>query len=209
MISWKSITRSARRGAIALVFGGLLFTAQSASAQVAWDAPLLAPPKAEPGLGLFLADPSGGDMGFVGTWRGTGAQSALGFRVGIANDWSDRISLSGGIDLSGALTRASSEFPLDIDWVFGAGIGFGHHFHLGFPLGLSIGHTFEAEGVEFTPYLTPRVALDARFGNKVSSDLDLSMAIDVGLDLRLQPNWKIRFGGSFGDRKAVALGVVL
>jgi hypothetical protein len=193
---------------VALTMGTLLATAGQASAQVAWDAPFLAPPKASPGLGLFLTDPSYGDLGFVGTWRSSGRPTSLGFRLGLANDWSDQLSVLGGIDVSGALNRSSSDFPLDIDWIFGAGLGVGHHALISFPLGLSVGHTFVGDGVSFTPYVTPRVSLDARMGGGVRNDTSLRFAVDLGLDLAFQPSWRIRFGGTFGDREAVALGIV-
>jgi hypothetical protein len=188
-----------------LMLGVLLASAGQASAQVAWDAPFLMPPQAQPGLGLYLTDPHLGNLGFVGTWR---SPSKLGLRIGLANDWRDRLSVFGGVDVSGALTRSTSEFPLDIDWIFGAGMGVGHHAFISFPLGLSIGHTFVADGARFTPYMTPRLALDARMGGGVRSRADLSLAMDVGLELAFQPTWRIRFGGSFGDRDAVALGIV-
>lgn len=194
----------------ALSFGAILATAGQASAQVAWDAPFLMPPQAQAGLGLFLTDPAGGDLGFVGTWRSSSRPTTLGFRFGVANDWRDELSVLGGVDVSGSLTRSSSDFPLDIDWIFGAGMGIGHHALLSFPLGLSVGHTFVGDGVRFTPYVTPRVSLDAAFGGGVNSRARMNMAVDIGLDLAFQPTWRIRFGGTFGDRgrDAVALGIV-
>lgn len=196
-----------KKYAIALVFGVFLFGAGEAGAQVAWDAPFLTPPQAQSGVGLYLTDPAGGDIGFVGTWRAPG-RGNLGFRLGLANDWRDELSVFGGVDISGRLTRASSEFPLDVDWIFGAGLGVGHHALVSFPLGLSVGRSFTSEGVVFTPYLTPRVALDARMGSGVRSDVDMNFTVELGLELAFQPNWRIRFGGSFGDREAVALGIV-
>lgn len=193
---------------LAMALGAVLATAGQASAQVAWDAPFLTPPQAQPGLGLYLADPSVGDIGFVGTWRAPGKSRNLGFRLGLANDWRDELSVFSGVDVSGALTRATTDFPLDVDWVFGAGLGVGHFAFISFPLGLSVGHTFVGDGVRFTPYMTPRVALDARMGGGIKSDIDMSFSVDLGLDIAFQPTWRIRFGGSFGDRDAVALGIV-
>jgi hypothetical protein len=62
--------------------------------------------------------------------------------------------------------------------------------------------------------MTPRVVLDAFFGNDArGSDLDLDLAVDVGLDLRLMRGGpmagkSIRFAASLGDRDALAVGVV-
>lgn len=193
---------------VGLTLGILLAMAGQASAQVAWDAPFLTPPQARGGLGLFLTDPSPGNLGFVGTWRAPSRPTSLGFRLGVANDWSDRLSVLGGVDVSGALNRSSSDFPLDIDWIFGAGLGVGQHALVSFPLGLSVGHTFVGDGVSFTPYVTPRVSLDARMGGGRRSRTGLSFAMDLGLDLAFQPSWRIRFAGTIGDRDAVALGIV-
>lgn len=197
-----------KKYALVMALGAVLATAGQASAQVAWDAPFLTPPRVQPGLGFYLTDPAAGDIGFVGTWRAPGKSRNLGFRLGLANDWRDELSVFGGVDVTGVLTRSSSEFPLDVDWVFGAGLGVGDFARISFPLGLTAGHTFEADGVRFTPYLTPRVSLDARMGGGVKSNVDMSFSVDLGLDIAFQPTWRIRFGGSFGDRDAVALGIV-
>jgi hypothetical protein len=193
---------------LALTLGALLATAGQASAQVAWDAPFLMPPKQEAGFGLYLTDPDPGNLGFVGTWRSGSGAPALGFRLGFANDWRDKLTVLGGVDVSGALTRSTSEFPLDIDWIFGAGMGIGRFARISFPLGISAGHTFVGDGVRFTPYLTPRIALDARMGGGLDSHVDMSFAMDLGLDIAFRPTWRIRFGGTIGDREAVALGIV-
>ena len=39
-------------------------------------------------------------------------------------------------------------------------------------------------------------------------DLDLELAVDLGLDLRLTSQFLIRFGGTVGDRDGVAIGLV-
>jgi hypothetical protein len=64
--------------------------------------------------------------------------------------------------------------------------------------------------VTFLPYVTPRVVLDAFLGdeNDGEDDLDLELAVDLGLDLRFTPQFLIRFGGTIGDRDGVAIGLV-
>jgi len=193
-----------------LVFAAVLaLNASGASAQVAWDSPFLMPPRPTPGLGVFLMDVAGGDIGAMFTWQPTAR--SLGFRLGIAEQRDDDIAIFGGADVSGAITRATRDFPLDVDWVFGIGGSIGDDFLLSVPAGISLGHTFPAEGARFTPYLTPRVVLDAWFGDDAPGDDDdvsLDLAVDIGLDLQFQGNWKIRFGGTIGDRDAVAIGIV-
>lgn len=180
-----------------------LFSVAEAQAQVAWDSPLLTPPRASSGLGLFLTDPSRGDVGVLATWHGSGT---LGYRIGIANDFRGDLSVFGGIDATGRILRVSDEVPVDLSWVFGAGLGIANNVLVSFPLGVSVGRTFVADDVRLTPYLTPRIALDAYFGD--GSDLDLDFSADLGLDLAFHSSWLIRFGATFGDRSALAIGIV-
>jgi len=181
------------------------------AAQVAWDSPQLIPsaPPTYPELGIFLIDGAGGGVGAMVTWRSS-ALPHIGFRLGLADQnrpGDDGISALGGVEVIGRLTRATQEFPLDMTWFFGAGAGVGDRVRVSFPLGLSVGHDFEGDGVLFRPYASPRVVLDGVFGS--GGDLDLGLAVDIGLDIGFQPSWLIRFGGTFGDREALAVGVVL
>lgn len=191
-----------RNRVLGILAGLFFFGASGAMAQVVWDSPLLVPPRVSGGVGIFLIDPAGGDLGVMGTWR----SGNLGLRVGLAEDVRDDLSIFGGVDFTGLITRASNDFPLDVAWVAGAGIGIGDDALLSFPLGISLGRGFDADGARFTPYATPRVVLDAFFGD--DSDLDLDLAVDFGLDIAFQPGWMIRFGATIGDRDALAIGVV-
>jgi hypothetical protein len=184
-----------------------------ASAQAAWDSPLLLPPQPPDGLGLYLTDMHAGGIGFMGTWRPPVWN--YGLRVGIADgSRNEDLTIFGGVDYSGPVNRATTEFPVDIDWVFGAGAGIGDGVRISLPLGLTAGHVFRGEGAVFTPYATPRVVLDAFFGgDRESSDLALVLAVDLGLDLQLATTGAlsgatIRFGATLGRRNAIALGVV-
>ncbi len=190
----------------ALVAGFLLTFASPASGQVAWDAPLMVSPAAPAGWGVYLSDPSpGGGIGVFSTWRPGGP---FGFRVGIAEDSLEKLVVFGGVDFSGRLVGASDDFPVDVDWVTGAGFGIGDTSLLSFPFGASLGRAFEADGVWFNPYLTPRVVLDAWFGDDPPSDaLSLGFAVDLGLDVSFDPGWAVRFAGAFGERRALALGI--
>lgn len=189
---------------LGLAFGLTLAGAGSAAAQVAWDSPMLIVPQGQPGLGLYLMETFGGDIGFMGAWRPS--SQGVGFRIGIADEPFDDIALFGGVDVNGRLARASREFPLDIDWVLGAGMSIGDDFVLSFPAGITLGRTLEADGVRFVPYATPRVVLDAFFGDR-DDELDLDVAVDIGIELSFQRNFAVRFGGTLG-RDAVAIGVV-
>ncbi|TVP75338.1 MAG: hypothetical protein EA352_08480 [Gemmatimonadales bacterium] len=177
-------------------------------AQVYWDSPLMVAPATPAGWGVYLTDPSpGGGLGVLSTWRADTAPGGPGFRLGIAEDRRDRVTVFGGIDMSGSLVQASGDFPVNMIWVAGAGIGVGDGTVLSLPLGVSLGRDFESDGVWFNPYVGPRVNLDAWFGSDRSDSLRLRLAVDLGIDISFDPGWAVRFGGTLGDRNALAIGV--
>jgi hypothetical protein len=190
-----------------------LLIAAPASAQIAWDSPQLMPSRIllrQPEFSVYVIDGAGAGVGVVGLWRGS-RDPQIGMRFGIGDRQAPRregggIDALAGIEAFGQLTRATADFPLDIAWFLGVGAGFGRRVRMSVPLGLSAGYTFEGQGVQFQPYLSPRVILDGVFG--VGSGLDLGFAADLGIDIGFQPNWLVRFGGTFGDREAIAIGVV-
>jgi hypothetical protein len=183
-----------------------------ASAQTAWDSPLLLPPRPQPGLGIYLADMHAGGLGVLGAWRSSTWN--YGLRFGLSEGSGDEdVAVFGGVDYTGLINTATSDFPLDVDWLFGAGAGISDGVRFSVPLGLTLGVSFQGEDARFVPFMTPRVVLDAFFGNDVrGNDLDLDLAVDVGLDLRLMrgplAGKSIRFAASLGDRDALAAGVV-
>lgn len=195
---------------LALVAGGaLLGRPTEARAQVAWDTPLLVAPSAPAGLGLYLLNTHGGDVGVMGAWRA----SYWNFQVrgGIAEDQGGDVAAFAGVDYSGAVTRSAPEFPLDIDWVLGGGVSVGDGAVVSLPAGLTVGHTFAAENARFTPYATPRVVLDAFLDTaegERDEDVSLDFAVDLGLDFRFNSAVVFRFAATIGDREGVALGVV-
>jgi len=180
----------------------------SAHAQVAWDSPYLMPPKARRGLGLYLVDVPGGDLGVMGTWRSSSYN--FGIRGGLVDTPGEDLGIFAGVDFLGMLTRSTTEFPLDIDWLMGIGMGVSHGALISAPAGLTIGHDFSGEGVGFTPFISPRVVLDACLDcrRRADNDLSLDFAVDVGLDLRLTSALTIRFGATLGDRDGVGIGLV-
>jgi hypothetical protein len=195
-----------RRALLGVLAGFLLVPAAKLEGQVAWDGPLMVSPSTPPGWGLYLADPSpGSGIGVISSWRSGGP---LGFRIGLAEDTQEELAVFGGVDVSGYFMRASDDFPVDIDWVTGAGFGVGDSFLMSFPLGLSVGRELVTDDLWFNPYITPRVVLDAYLGGDRPEDtLTLGLAVDLGMDISFDPGWAVRFAGSIGDRRALAIGV--
>lgn len=195
----------------AALAAALMFSAAgSSTAQVAWEAPLLASPRPPAGLGLYLADVAGGNLGLIGTWRGASAPSGLELRFGIAEGGPGDDEINGlfGVSIGGLVAREGGDMPFDISWVAGAGVGFGDWALFTIPVGLSLGHTFVGDGINITPYVTPRVHLDAAMGDNVGDDTDVGLSVDLGFDLAIRRGWMLRFGASLGDHEAFAIGIV-
>lgn len=188
----------------------LLAVAGDARAQAAWDSPMLSPPQPPPGLGIYLIEPAGGDLGGMVTWRSGGGPANMGFRIGVAEDEpDDDVVVFGGVDFSGGL-RAGG-FPLDLSWIAGLGLGVGDAVLVSAPLGISMGGSLTGDGVTFVPYASPRIVLDALFNGGEGgddSDLDLDFALDLGVDVYFRPGWGIRLAGTLVEREAVAVGII-
>lgn len=179
------------------------------AAQIAWDSPMLMPPKTPNGFGIYLVDVAGGGLGVLGTWRSP--TYGFGIRGGVADANNNDVGVFGGVDFNGELTRSTEEFPIDIDWVAGLGIGIVNGGLISAPLGLSLGHEFIGDNVGFTPYVTPRVVLDACLDcgrRSDANDLNLDFAVDIGLDLAMTSSLRVRFGATLGDREGVGIGLV-
>ncbi len=196
-------------GAVALA----MMAPTVAYAQLSWDSPMLLPPNPADDYGIYLMDVNDGGVGVLGTWRSSGYN--FGLRGGIAEENGGGVGIFGGIDYNGTVNRATTEFPLDIDWIFGAGLGFGGDgIRISAPLGLTGGHSFTGDGATFTPFISPRVVLDAFLDSDRDEGLGLDFAVDLGLDLRMNGNagplagTTIRFGGTIGNRSGIALGLV-
>lgn len=200
------------KGIRTVVAATVLLLPTSLNAQTAWDSPLLMPPNPSDGLGIYLTDMHHGGVGVMGTWRSSTWN--YGLRAGISDGYGNEdLAVFAGVDYAGPINTASQDFPLDIDWVFGAGIAVTDGVLLSAPLGLSLGHSFQGETARFTPFLTPRVVLDAWFGDG-DDDMGLDLAVDLGLDMRLTGaggplnGTTIRFAATVGDREALAIGLV-
>jgi hypothetical protein len=154
-----------------------------------------------------VADPGAGP-GLIALWQGRDGPVRLGYRVGLAEAGRDDVAVFGGVDASGLVTAHSVNFPLDVVWVTGVGLGVSDGALLTVPVGVSFGRVVRDENIRVHPYLTPRLVVDAYLGDGENrDDVDLGIALDIGLDLAFESNWMIRMAAAFGDREAVAIGL--
>lgn len=179
-----------------------------ASAQIAWDSPALISPSVPAGVSVFLMDPAGGDLGGLVTYRHAAGPVGLGYRLGIAEEAgpSGDLAVAGGFDVSGFLSRAVEGSEVDLMWWSGGGLGIGSETLVTIPLGLIVGWTGGTD-VTLSPYGGGHLNLDIWSGP--GDSLDLSGAVDLGIDLGFQSGWLVRFGVSIGDREALAIGLRL
>lgn len=191
--------------AVATVLGGV-GTPTALSAQSAWDAPALVSPSVPSGASIFLTNPHGGDLGGLVTFRHAAGPVGLGYRVGIADQQGgDGVSVAGGIDFSGFLARAVDGSEIDVMWWSGVGASLGDATVVSFPLGAVLGWSGGGDGVTLSPYAGGHLALDIAASND-SNDVNLGGSFDLGVDLQLSSGLLVRFGGTFGDREALAIG---
>lgn len=205
---------------LALVVGAFLAVPMSGAAQVAWDSPFHMGSGLTDGLGIHLVNfdfPGDDGLGAMLTWRGNPVPGGLGVRVGLAEGFDGDLAGFGGVDFSGYLVQQDADFPMDLTWGLGAGVGVGDFALFSFPATLVLGRGFDADGVRFIPYIGPRVVLDAYAGRDdpppgvERDDLDLDIVMDLGTDIVVSPDLAIRFGASIGERphEAFSIGVVL
>lgn len=183
-----------------------LLAGAEASAQVPWESPLLVGPGSPAGWSVLMADPGAG-LGVLAHWHGRARGTRLGLRFGLAEAPRDDLAVFGGADLSGPLHSRNEDFPLDVVWLTGFGMGAGDHALVTIPFGISLGRGFAAEDVWIHPYVSPRLVVDAFMGDDRRDDLDLGLVVDLGLDLSFARGWGIRFGASLGDRDGIAVGL--
>jgi hypothetical protein len=114
----------------------------------------------------------------------------------------------GGLGVLGM--TVSPDFPLDLSWFAGVGAGYSDWLVVSVPLGITLGRTFGAPDVNFTPYLAPKVIPDIHLGRGPNDDneLTLSLDVDLGFDVQFAPGWMIRIGAGLGSRSALAVGIL-
>ena len=177
--------------------------------QTAWDSPALISPVAPAGVSVFLIDAAGGELGGLATFRHDAGPVGLGYRLALVDQSGvdSGIAVSGGVDVSGFLSRAVEGSEVDVVWWSGGGVGIGDETVVTFPVGLVVGWSGSGGDVVLSPYGGGHVSLD--ISTIDNNTVDLSGVVDLGLDLAFASGWLIRFGATFGDRDALAIGVKL
>lgn len=174
----KGIVRIA--GAVALIAG---ITVSEVGAQV--YTPTFMAPRASSDVGIYLSD-GPGEFSVEGIFRRDFGGFDLGLRAGVA-DTHDLSVLVGGEYRNPLAVAAPIDLALTgmIQGIFG-GVS-----SVGFLAGLSVGHTFAADGISFTPYIHPRAGLVQGF---IDDEFDLELLADIGFDLGISQNLDLRFG---------------
>lgn len=201
---------------LAAVLAALVLSGSPAAGQVAWESPLLVHPHVPAGWSVFLMDPHpGDDVGVMASWRTAPRPVGFGVRAGLGEGAGGDLAVFGGLDASGTIVEYTDEAPLDLIWVLGGGLSISDHLLISFPAALMAGWNLSTEAADFRPYVGPRVVLDAWMGDDSGrgrggdDDLDLELAVDLGLDVAFNGGWVVRFGVSAGDREALAVGLAL
>jgi hypothetical protein len=147
-------------------------------------------------IGIYLSD-GPGDVTVEGIWRG----GPLGLRVGFVDAHGGLLSIGGEVRTPLVVQGA----PLGLAFVVGAQGIIGDVSGAGVQAGLSAGYTFRGTGMVFTPYMHPRIGAVNNLGG--SSDMELELMADVGLDVEFHTNLLLRLGINFGGGPGSAWGV--
>lgn len=196
-----------KRSVLALI--AVLASATPASAQIAWDSPPFISPVAPAGVSLFFLNGTGDRLGALATLRHEAGPVGLGYRLAVTEEYEPGdVVIAGGVDVSGFLARGVENADIDVAWWSGLGAGVGNETVVSVPLGIVVGWSGSSDsGVIFSPYGGGHVALDFASGD--GDSVNFSGAFDVGGDIVLTSGWMIRFGATFGDREALAVGFKL
>lgn len=179
----------------AIVAVGLLAAPSAANAQVV--TPSFMAPRGAPEAGFYLSDTYDA-VSVEGSLRSNFGALQLGVRGGVI-DWDGGTLLSVGGEMRSPIQANTA--PIDLAFTLGAQGVFGDFDGFGVQGGLTLGHTFVGEGVHFTPYFHPRLALVDAFGGG-ESDAELELIADLGVDVDFASNLSLRFNAGISDASA-------
>jgi hypothetical protein len=197
----------------AALFAGVATVSAAAGANAqAWHYPAFQPPTiATREFNFAIA--GGGDYGTSGLfqWReGLGPDTHFSLDAGFTDpDYADAGFLIGG-GLGQRIMRSTPDTPIDVILTGGVYGEFGSSVSLvRIPIGAVVGHTFPIEGskLAITPYVHPRVSLDACVSDCNGLDTKVKLNFDLGADFAVTQKLSFRgaivIGGvSAGDSQA-------
>jgi len=191
----------------------LLATVAGATAQILPDSPRLLGVLPEDGIGIFYLRPSGlpgdGQAGVV-TWQPAGLPHRLRLRVGGGIGAGESEAGLAGIDVKIPLGREGGSAR--IAWTTGLAASYGEWGVISLPVGLMAGAVWSEGSVTLAPWLAVGVGFDLQFGEEApDEEFEVRPAADLGLDMAFDAARRVMLRGavSFGDRSAVAVGLVL
>jgi hypothetical protein len=164
----------------------MVLAAGSVSAQ-AWHYPTLQTPDISTRDFTFMVA-GGGDYGTsaVAQWReGIASDAMINFDVGVATPTDNTMFLA-GVGLGYGLMKATQETPIDLILTGGIYGAFGDLSFVRIPVGVVAGHHFPLAGaMVLTPFVSPRLSIDACASSchGIGTDLKLNFDIGAGLDV--------------------------
>jgi len=207
-------TRSMFARTFAIACAAVAFGASSASAQ-AWHYPTLQMPEISSRDFTFMVA-GGGDYGTSGVaqWReGLASDVQVNFDVGIATPTDNTMFLVGA-GLGYELLRSTQETPIDLMLTGGLYAAFGDQSFVRIPVGVVAGHRFAlAGGLALTPFVSPRLSIDACASSCHGLGTDLKLNFDIGAGLDVTKTIGIRaaltIGGVSAGDSQTAFGIGL
>jgi hypothetical protein len=145
--------------------------------------------------GIYLSD-GPGDLAVEGLWRG----GPLGLRAGFVDGYGGLLSLSGEFRTPIAVPGA----PIGVAFAAAVQGLIGDESAIGAQGGVSVGYTFRGNGVAFTPYVHPRLAVVTPIRD--SGDADLELMADLGFDVEFTNRLLLRLGLNMGGGPGSAWG---
>jgi len=194
-------TRSLLAKAVVVAGAALALGANAVSAQ-AWHYPTLQTPEISTRDFTFLVA-GGGDYGTsaVAQWReGFASDFMANFDIGVATP-TDNTKFLAGAGLGYSLLRSTQETPIDLLLTGGLYGAFGTQSFIRIPVGVVAGHRFPLAGaLALTPFVSPRLSIDACASDCYGIGTDLKLDFDLGASLDVT--------SSIGIKAALTIGGV-
>ena len=187
-------TGSSFTKAVIVAGSAMVLAAGSVSAQ-AWHYPTLQTPDISTRDFTFMVA-GGGDYNTsaVAQWReGIASDAMINFDVGVATPTDNTMFLA-GVGLGYGLLKATQETPIDLILTGGIYGAFGSNLsYVRIPIGVVAGHHFPLAGaMVLTPFVSPRLSINACASDCGDAGTDLKLNFDIGASLDVTRTVAIR-----------------